>query len=139
MELINLNEMKVKELREIAKDKEVTGRWDMNKTQLVEALTEIFEKEKAEKEAEEIRLAEQDQEVDEEAPVRSTRGRRRTIEVYKDGVLIKTVKGLLKTFDWVRENQIANQGWVKRSLKTGEETKPGFKFKEGGYLFKYAD
>ena len=58
---------------------------------------------------------------------------------YKDGELIKTIDGVLKTFDWAKENNIAHQDWVKRSLRTGEETESGWKYKEGGYLFKYAD
>ena len=65
------------------------------------------------------------------------RRRTRTVEIYKDGELIKTIDGVLKTFDWAKENNIAHQDWVKRSLRTGEETEAGWKYKEGGYLFKY--
>ena len=34
----NMVNMSVKELRQVAKDLEIAGRWDMNKTQLVEAI-----------------------------------------------------------------------------------------------------
>ena len=34
----NLNEMNVKELREVAKELNIAGRWDMNKCQLIEAI-----------------------------------------------------------------------------------------------------
>lgn len=39
----NLNEMSVKELREIAKEKNIAGRWDMTKTQLIEAIEKVNE------------------------------------------------------------------------------------------------
>lgn len=41
----NLNEMSVKELREIAKEKNIAGRWDMTKTQLIEAIEKVNEQE----------------------------------------------------------------------------------------------
>lgn len=41
-----INEMSVKELREVAKGYNVAGRWDMTKAQLVEAIEKI-ENEKA--------------------------------------------------------------------------------------------
>ena len=44
-----INEMSVKELREVAKGLNIAGRWDMNKGQLIEAI-EAIEKVKAEKE-----------------------------------------------------------------------------------------
>lgn len=65
--------------------------------------------------------------------------KKKRINVYKDGKLIKTIDGLMETFKWITENNITNVGWVKRSLKTGEETKAGYKYKEGGYKFEYAD
>lgn len=37
----NLNEMSVRELREIAKEKNIAGRWDMTKPQLIEAIEKI--------------------------------------------------------------------------------------------------
>ncbi|PFZ06579.1 hypothetical protein COL63_27410 [Bacillus pseudomycoides] len=70
---------------------------------------------------------------------RRKKGRTRTIEVYKDGVHIETIEGLIKTFKWAEENKICNQGWIKNSLRTGNETVAGRKFKEGGYRFKYAE
>lgn len=45
--------MSVKELREVAKNLEIAGRWDMNKTQLIEAI----EKRNAEKAATEAEVA----------------------------------------------------------------------------------
>ena len=121
--------MKAEELRIIAKEYKMVGAWKAKKQEMIDFL--------------EVKKSEQikEQEVEVQKPEESTkpkRGRTRTIEIYKDGELIKTVEGLLKTFDWVKENKITNQGWVKRSLKTGEETAPGWKYKEGGYLFKYA-
>ena len=44
-----LNEMSVKELREVAKELEIPGRWDMNKTQLIEKITEKQEAKKVSK------------------------------------------------------------------------------------------
>lgn len=44
-----LNEMSVKELREIAKELEIPGRWDMNKTKLIEKITEKQEVKKSSK------------------------------------------------------------------------------------------
>ncbi|UDY80737.1 Rho termination factor N-terminal domain-containing protein [Geobacillus phage GR1] len=124
---MNLQEMKVKELRNLAGEKNITGRWDMNKQQLIEALTLILEEENRQAQQEEV------------AKPQPRRGRRRVIEVYKDGVLINTIDGLLETFKWATENNVCNVGWVKHSLKTGKETVAGRKFKEGGYLFKYAE
>lgn len=65
------------------------------------------------------------------------RKRGRQIVVYKDGNQIKQLNSLKETFEWAKENDICNQGWIKRSLRFNEETKPGRKFKEGGYLFQY--
>lgn len=124
--MMNLQEMKVKELRELAGEKEVTGRWDMNKQQLIDALTPILE-------AEQAAQAEQQ---NEEKP--SRKGRTRTINVFKDGQLVETVEGLIETFKWAEQNNVCNQGWVKHSLKTGKETVAGRKFKESGYRFEYA-
>lgn len=36
-----INEMSVKELREVAKELNIAGRWDMTKAQLVEAIEKI--------------------------------------------------------------------------------------------------
>lgn len=44
-----INEMSVKELREVAKEMNIAGRWDMTKTQLVEAIEEIEKAKEAEK------------------------------------------------------------------------------------------
>ncbi|PEL63763.1 hypothetical protein [Bacillus wiedmannii] len=78
------------------------------------------------------------QENTEESQLLRKKGRTRTIEIYKDGVHIETIEGLINTFKWAEENHICNQGWIRHSLKTGKETIPGRKFKDGGYLFKYA-
>ncbi|PGC30279.1 MULTISPECIES: hypothetical protein [Bacillus] len=79
------------------------------------------------------------QEQCEESKTKKKKGRTRTIEVYKNGVHIETIEGLIKTFKWAAENNIANQGWIKHSLKNNVPTIPGRKFKEGGYLFKYVE
>lgn len=44
-----INEMSVKELREVAKELNIAGRWDMTKAQLVEAIEKIENKKKAAK------------------------------------------------------------------------------------------
>ena len=75
----------------------------------------------------------------EETPKKKKNGRTRVINVFKDGELIETIEGLMETFKWVTENNITNVGWVKRSLKTGEETNAGYKYKIGGYKFEYAN
>ncbi|PER08879.1 hypothetical protein [Bacillus cereus] len=79
------------------------------------------------------------QEQCEESQHKRKKGRTRTIEVYKDGVHIETIEGLLNTFKWANENGIANEGWVKESLRSGRETIAGRKYKTGGYLFKYTE
>lgn len=133
-----LEGMKVKELRELAGKKNISGRWDMSKPQLVAALFPIMVAERnaeiAEEQAQQATVV-----AEEETPIRSNKGRVRTINIYKDGEQIKVIDGLLETFKWATENGIANQGWVKESLKTGRETTAGRKFKEGGYRFEYAE
>ena len=132
---MNLQEMKVKELRNLAAEKNVVGRWDMNKQQLIDALSLVL-KEKERIYEDQVKKDEQSHQ-EEVKKSKSQRGRRRVIKVYKDGKLINTIDGLLETFKWAIDNNICNVGWVKHSLKTGKETTPGRKFKEGGYLFKY--
>ena len=44
-----INEMSVKELREVAKEMNISGRWDMTKAQLVEAIEKIENEKKAAK------------------------------------------------------------------------------------------
>ena len=44
-----INEMSVKELREVAKEMNIAGRWDMTKAQLVEAIEKIENEKKAAK------------------------------------------------------------------------------------------
>ena len=44
-----INEMSVKELREVAKESNIAGRWDMTKAQLVEAIEKIENEKKAAK------------------------------------------------------------------------------------------
>lgn len=46
-----INEMSVKELREVAKELNIAGRWDMTKAQLVEAIEKIENEKKAAKQA----------------------------------------------------------------------------------------
>ena len=131
MKKSELRTMTVTELRQIVRDEglEITGAWKMKKDDLVE---EIF-----------IDICEawdiEDDEtiVEEEPKKKSRRGRK--IEVYKDGEVVKTLESLMETFKWAQKNKIANQGWVKESLKSGRETTPGRKYKEGGYKFSYLD
>lgn len=135
---MNLQKMKVKELRNLAGEKNITGRWDMNKQQLIDALTLVLEEE-ARITEEQTHQTQQDHQEEVKPQPQTRRGRKRVIEVYKDGKLIKTIDGLIETFKWAQENNICNAGWVKHSLKTGKETVAGRKFKQGGYLFKYAE
>lgn len=44
-----INEMSVKELREVAKELNIAGRWDMTKAQLIEAIEKIENEKKAAK------------------------------------------------------------------------------------------
>lgn len=44
-----INEMSVKELREVAKELNIAGRWDMTKAQLVEAIKKVENEKKAAK------------------------------------------------------------------------------------------
>lgn len=128
---LELTEMKAEELRAIAKEYKMTGAWKAKKQEMIDFL-EVKKSEQI-KEQEELQTQKPQQED------RPRRGRTKTIEVYKNGELIETIDGLLNTFRWAKENDITNQGWVKRSLKTGEETTSGWRYKEGGYIFKYAD
>jgi hypothetical protein len=134
---IELTTMKAEELRTIAKEFQMTGAWKAKKNEMIEFL-EVKKAEQIE-EARIAALALQPEIVEEEKPQNSRRGRTRTIEVYKDGELFNTIEGLIETLKWAVENNICNQGWVKSSLKTGRETVAGRKFKEGGFLFKYAN
>ena len=210
-----MENMKLKDLRDLAGELSIIGRWDMNKQQLIEAINlvkidktkeleektkeivdiyeiveemveeiiedfEVTKKERTKEEAIQylvdyiyvgasfiketedgfiFSVSEEDgrkgkvkvfKEGDIEnyevlieptiqKPTTRKHGRTRTIEVYKDGILISTIEGLLNTFKWASTNNICNTGWIRNSLKTGQETIPGRKFKEGGYLFKYKD
>ena len=138
----------VKELRSIIKEcgLEIKGAWKMTKNELlVNIINELPEEEVTTEEVEEVEVkeveVEEKPEVEEvkttESKPKTKKGNRKIIEVYKDGELVNTLDSLTETFKWAKENKIANAGWVRNSLKTGQETKAGSKYKEGGYLFKY--
>lgn len=130
----NIGTKSVKELREMAKDLNISGRWDLNKAQLVEAITLKLEAKKEEMAAEEAKKQ------SEKTAAPKKRGRSKKINVLKDGEFLIQIDGLLQTFAWAKENEITNTGWVKRSLKTGEETQAGWRYKNGGgYKFEYAE
>lgn len=154
----------VKELRSIIKEcgLEIKGAWKMTKNELlVNIINELPEEEVTTEEVEEVDVKEveveevevkevevEEVEVEEKPEVeevettesksKTRKGNKKIIEVYKDGELVNTLDSLTETFKWAKENKIANAGWVRNSLKTGQETKAGSKYKEGGYLFKYA-
>lgn len=139
----------VKELRSIIKEcgLEIKGAWKMTKNELlVNIINELPEEEVTTEEVEEVEVkeveVEEKPEVEEvettESKSKTRKGNKKIIEVYKDGELVNTLDSLTETFKWAKENKIANAGWVRNSLKTGQETKAGSKYKEGGYLFKYA-
>ncbi|PED63951.1 Rho termination factor N-terminal domain-containing protein [Priestia megaterium] len=162
-----MKEMQVKELREIAKEQNIPGRWDMKKDQLISAIERIQlidrairlqikikytetveelaqlivakEQELAAVEAMKSEQKEGEEMKEEKPQAKKKHGRTRTIEVYKDEELVTKIVGLLETFKWAEENKICNQGWVKHSLRNGVPTVAGRKFKEEGYLFKYAE
>ncbi|PEN61601.1 Rho termination factor N-terminal domain-containing protein [Bacillus wiedmannii] len=147
---MNLQDMKVKELRDLAGEKNIAGRWDMKKDQLISAIERVLLLEEATNlgltiepamSNEDIKnlISEAQNSQDKESTTSNRKGRTRIINVYKDGQLINKIEGLLKTFKWAAENNISNQGWVKHSLKNNVPTVPGRKFKEGGYLFQYAE
>ena len=129
MKKSELRTMTVKELREIVRDENlpITGAWKMKKNDLVEEVFSMIC---------EAWNIEDDETIVVEEPKKKRR-KVRKIEVYKDGEVVKTLESLMETFKWATENKIANSGWVKESLKSGRETTPGRKYKEGGYLFKY--
>lgn len=139
----------VKELRSIIKEcgLEIKGAWKMAKNDLlVNIINELPEEEETEEvkevEVEEVKV-EGDHEEEKEVKEKTTKskpkkGNRKIIEVYKDGELFNVLGSLTETFKWAKENKVANAGWVRHSLNTGQETKAGSKYKEGGYLFKYA-
>ena len=147
MKKSELRELTVKELRTIVKENEleIVGAWKMKKDELVEEIyVMIYEAWGIvdDESPEEIKVegVEEVEEVQEEKPSLNKRGgKKKSINVYKDGELIETIDGLINTLKWSVENGIANQGWVKNSLKTGKETVAGRKFKEGGYKFEYAE
>ena len=129
MKKSELRKMTVKELRDIVKDEGLTipGAWKMKKNDLVEEVFSMI--------CEAWNIENDETIVVEEPKKKSQRGRK--IEVYKDGEKVKTLDSLVETFKWSTENKIANSGWVRESLRSGRETTPGRKYKEGGYLFKY--
>ncbi|CAI6329488.1 Rho termination factor N-terminal domain-containing protein [Bacillus subtilis] len=152
MATTELSVKSVKELRNIAKEMNITGRWDMNRSKLIYAIerTQLISEAKDlgietaamlnNDQIKKVIEEERNTMPEEEKTSQKKRGaKKRKIEVYKDGQLIQTIDGLMETFNWVTENKITNVGWVKRSLKTGEETAAGYKYREGGYLFKYAN
>ncbi|HJG97102.1 MAG TPA: hypothetical protein K8V90_08390 [Romboutsia timonensis] len=139
----------VKELRSIIKEcgLEIKGAWKMTKNELlVNIINELPEEEVTTEEVEEVEVkeveVEEKPEVEEvkttESKSKTRKGNKKIIEVYKDGELVNTLDSLTETFKWAKENKIANAGLVRNSLKTGQETVAGSKYKEGGYLFKYA-
>ena len=137
----------VKELRSIIKEcgLEVKGAWKMTKNELLVNIINELPEEETTEEVKEVEVQEVEVKEDREEEVKTTeskpktkKGNRKIIEVYKDGELVNTLDSLTETFKWARENKIANAGWVRNSLKTGQETVAGSKYKEGGYLFKYA-
>ena len=131
MKKSELRTMTVKELREIVRDENlpIKGAWKMKKDDLVEEVYDMI--------CEAWNIEDDETIVVEEPKKKSQRGRK--IEVYKDGEVVKTLESLMETFKWAKENKIANSGWVKESLKSGRETTPGRKYKEGGYKFSYLD
>lgn len=155
---VELNAMNAENLRNLAREIQMPGAWKAKKIEMIEAII----KNQLVKEATDLSIIlagnetiSELQEMIETAknlvnvvlpeptskpqPQARRKGRTRTIEIYKDGALLHTVAGLIETFKYVTENNITNVGWVKRSLKTGEETNAGYKYKVGGYLFKYAE
>ena len=137
----------VKELRSIIKEcgLEIKGAWKMTKNELLVNIINELPEEETTEEVKEVEVQEVEVKEDREEEIETTeskpktkKGNRKIIEVYKDGELVNTLDSLTETFKWARENKIANAGWVRNSLKTGQETVAGSKYKEGGYLFKYA-
>lgn len=131
---IELNTMRAEDLRTLAKEFEMRGAWKAKKNEMIEFLENI----KAEQ-IKEAEAAAQAQAEVQSKPASHRHGRTRKIEVWKDGQLVAEIDGLIETFKWATENNVCNVGWVKHSLKNNIPTTPGRKFKEGGYLFKYAD
>lgn len=130
MKKSELREMTVTELRQIVRDEDlpITGAWKMKKDNLVEEVFSMI------CEAWNIENDEIEEEIIEE-PKKEIKGKR--IDVYKDGEKVKTLESLTDTLKWAKDNKVANQGWVKESLRSGRETVAGRKYKEGGYLFTY--
>lgn len=143
MKKSELREMTVKQLRELVRDNdlEIVGAWKMKKNDLVEEIYELvfeaweIEDDETIEETTEETVAEEVVEEVEEEPKRRRHGK--TIKVFKDGEEVIQLNSLTETFKWAADNKICNQGWVKESLRSGRETTPGFRYKEGGYLFKY--
>ena len=131
MKKSELRAMTVKDLRDIVRDEnlEIYNVSKIKKNELVEEVYDMI--------CEAWDIEDDETIVEEEPKKKSRRGRK--IEVYKDGEVVKTLESLMETFKWAQENKIANQGWVKESLKSGRETTPGRKYKEGGYKFSYLD
>ena len=131
MKKSELRTMTVKELREIVRDENlpIKGAWKIKKNDLVEEVYDMI--------CEAWDIEDDEEIVVEVEEPKKKRRKVRKIEVYKDGEKVKTLESLTETFKWATENEIANAGWVRESLKSGRETTPGRKYKEGGYLFKY--
>jgi len=136
---MNHSEMTVKQLIEVAKELNIVGRHKMKREELLAAIEakQIVPQQPVNVENQVEAEAAVPSQTEEVKPQRG--GRTKVIEVWKDGVKIATINGLIETLKWAVAEGVSNQGWVKHSLKTGKETVAGRKFKEGGYLFKYAD
>ncbi|MCP3763275.1 hypothetical protein NLX67_12875 [Domibacillus sp. A3M-37] len=59
--------------------------------------------------------------------------------MFKDDKFVKIFSSSRETGKYAAENGVCSYGWVGRSLKTGEETKPTRDFPIGGYRFVYQD
>lgn len=67
----NLNEMSVKELREIAKEKNIAGRWDMTKPQLIEAIEKIDKEQETTTEV--VNESQEEEKVEEKAEAKEVK------------------------------------------------------------------
>jgi len=175
---IDIDNLTLEQLRDVAKIYNIARRWNMNKDKLLRLVKEaikrenkknIFNEISVESEEndkqfinkfEEIKSKAQEnknkidninsnqKEISQEEFYKTNniiinngsnrRGnRKKHIQIFKDGILILTIEGLIETMKWASENNICNSGWIRESLRTGRETIAGRKYKVGGYKFQY--
>lgn len=137
---MNLQEMKVKELLEIAKELKITGRYDMKKGELIEAIqaaqtveeTEVKVTEQNESDSNGETQVENTEQIEEEVkpkPVKEIKSNKRPLILYNESdEVVQRFESQKECTVWCLENQISNQGWISVAIREGRQI---YRTKEG--------